>query len=379
VTFGTRWIERSVVELFREDIARFRTLVGGELDEDPFEVLEAGQAPELKALRLHNSTVYRWNRACYGLTDGKPHLRIENRVLPSGPSVIDEVANAAFWFGLISALSSEHEEITEAMSFDDAAVSFHAAARYGLRAELNWLGGETVIAHELILERLLPLAREGLASRGIRSGDVERYLDVIERRVRTRKTGSEWLVASLSEMKGQGTAGERLNALVAATVARQRSSRPVAEWDRARLNEAGGWKHNFIKIEQFMTTDLFTVTEDEPMDLVASLMEWERIRHVPVEDHQNRLVGLISYRSLLRLLAKGQLGRDGRHTAVSEIMTRNPLTVSPEMSTLDAIELMRRHRVGCLPVVKDGRLVGIVTERDFMDVAAELMEEKLRE
>jgi CBS domain-containing protein len=379
VTFGTRWVDDSVVELFREDIVRFRTLVGGELDEDPFAVLDAGEVPVLKALCLHNSTVYRWNRACYGITDGMPHLRIENRVLPSGPSVIDEIANAAFWFGLISAVSSEHEDITDVMTFDDAAVSFHAAARYGLRAELTWVGGQTSTAHELILKQLLPLARDGLASRGVSGADIERYLDVIERRVRTRRTGSEWLVSSHSQMKGQGTSGERLNALVAATVARQKSDHPVAEWDRARLEEAGGWKHNFLKIEQFMTTDLFTVTADEPMDLVASLMEWERIRHVPVEDHQNRLVGLISYRSLLRLLAKGQFDRDGRHTAVSEIMTPNPLTVSPEMSTLDAIELMRRHRVGCLPVVKDGRLVGIVTERDFMNVAAELMEEKLRE
>lgn len=379
VTFGTRWVDSSVVELFREDIARFRTLVGGELDEDPFAMLSAGQVPQLKALRLHNSTVYRWNRACYGITDGKPHLRIENRVLPSGPTVIDEVANAAFWFGLISGLSSKYEDITEVMSFDDAAVSFHAAARYGLRAELSWEGGKTVPAHELILKQLLPLAREGLEGRDIRGADVERYLDIIERRVDTRRTGAQWLVQSLSEMKGKGTDGERLNALTAATIDRQRSNRPVSEWESAELTEAGGWKHNFVKIEQFMTTDLFTVTEDEPMDLVASLMEWERIRHVPVEDHQNRLVGLISYRSLLRLFAKGEIGTSRRQTAVSEIMHRTPLTVAPETSTLDAIELMRRHRVGCLPVVKDGRLVGLVTERDFMNVAAQLMEEKLRE
>jgi CBS domain-containing protein len=293
--------------------------------------------------------------------------------------VIDEVANAAFWFGLISGLSSKYEDITEVMSFDDAAVSFHAAARYGLRAELSWEGGKTVPAHELILKQLLPLAREGLEGRDIRGADVERYLDIIERRVDTRRTGAQWLVQSLSEMKGKGTDGERLNALTAATIDRQRSNRPVSEWESAELTEAGGWKHNFVKIEQFMTTDLFTVTEDEPMDLVASLMEWERIRHVPVEDHQNRLVGLISYRSLLRLFAKGELGTSRRQTAVSEIMHRTPLTVAPETSTLDAIELMRRHRVGCLPVVKDGRLVGLVTERDFMNVAAELMEEKLRE
>jgi CBS domain-containing protein len=180
-------------------------------------------------------------------------------------------------------------------------------------------------------------------------------------------------------MKDAGTPGERFNALVAGAVSRQKSKRPVAEWKLARLKEAGGWKHTFREVEQFMTTDLFTVAEDEPVDLVASLMDWERIRHVPVEDHQNRLVGLISYRSLLRQLVHGASSRGVSHVAVSEVMTRDPLTVAPETPTLEAIALMRRHRIGCLPVVKDGRLVGIVTERDFMDVAAELMEEKLRE
>ena len=127
-----------------------------------------------------------------------------------------------------------------------------------------------------------------------------------------------------------------------------------------------------------MTTDLFTVHEDELVDLVACLMDWEHIRHVPVEDHQHRVVGLVTHRTLLRLLAQGKDHRQGRPIPVAEVMHRDPVTAPPETPTLEAIELMKRHRIGCLPVVKDDRLVGIVTERDFMNVAQQLLEERLR-
>ncbi len=233
-------------------------------------------------------------------------------------------------------------------------------------------------ATQLICDRLLPLAREGLRAKQIDDEDAERYLGVIDRRVSSSRTGAQWLVHSLGALRGQGKPGEQLNALTAAMIHRQRDGRPVAEWEPARLVEAGGWKFNFLKVEQYMTTDLFTVHEDESLDLVASLMEWERIRHVPVEDHQHRLVGLISYRSLLKLLARGERDKSGE-VAVSEIMKRDPVTISPEDSTLSAIERMREHQIGCLPVVKDERLVGIITERDLMNVAAELLEEQLRD
>src|SRR5206468_9157413 len=96
-------------------------------------------APELKALRLHNGTIYRWNRACYGITEGKPHLRIENRILPAGPTPADEIANAAFWFGLISALLEEYPDISTMMEFEDAESNFLHAARLGLTTQLTWL------------------------------------------------------------------------------------------------------------------------------------------------------------------------------------------------------------------------------------------------
>ncbi len=375
VSFGRRWVERSVLEIFREDIAHFRVLMSTEIDEDPFEVLAAGRVPTLPALRLHNGTVYRWNRPCYGISDGKPHLRIENRVLPSGPTPRDEVANAAFWFGLMSGLAGIYEDITREMDFEVARENFVAAARLGLGAQFAWPGREKVPAQELILEELLPLAREGLAAVRVDAEDIGRYLDVIEERVRSAKTGSQWLIDSLAAMKGGGGRSERLAALVAASARRQAQGRPVHEWEMAALDEAGAERSHYARIDQLMTTDLFTVGEDEVVDMVAYVMNWKNIRHVPVEDNRHRLVGLVTHRSLLRLVGESLASAVVRAVPVREIMTREVVTVRPETSTLEAIRLMRQHKISCLPVVEaDDRLVGIVTERDFMGIAGQLLE-----
>ncbi|UCF68360.1 MAG: CBS domain-containing protein [Acidobacteriota bacterium] len=379
VSFGRKWIDESVIELFKEDIARFRVLISTQELDNPLKKLEQGEVPELKALRLHNGTVYRWNRACYGVSNGKPHLRIENRVMPSGPSIVDEIANAAVWYGLIAAFTNMDLDPRQEMEFAEAVENFHAAARLGLSAEFHWRDGETYPARDLTLRELLPMARQGLADGHIAAEDIDRYLGIVEERVRSRNTGSRWILSSLAGMKEKGTTGERLNAITAATLSRQATDDPVHRWEPARLAEAGGWKHNYLKVEQFMTTDLFTVHDDEPIDLVANLMEWEHIRHVPVEDHQNRLVGLVSYRALLRLLARGHEFEDKRTIPVAEVMRKELITISPETTSLEAMELMEKHQIGCVPVVKDERLVGIVTERDFMDIAGELLEEKLKE
>ena len=379
VTFGRRWVAESVTELFQEDIARFKILLGGDLDEDPFAEIRAGRPPKLKALRLHNGTVYRWNRPCYGITEGKPHLRIENRYLPSGPSIVDEVANAALWFGLVSALSRDIDDVTKLMEFEDAHSNFTAAARNGLAAELVWFEGKEYSAPDLLLNELLPMARSGLERGGVDSKDIDHYLGIVERRVRSKQTGSQWVHQSLAAMKGKGTEGERMSALTASAVRQQKIGKPVSEWELASLAEAGGWEHHYYKVEQFMTTDLFTVSEDEPIDLVASLMDWEKIRHVPVEDNEHRLVGLVSYRSLIHLLAQGELAERGDPIPVSEVMKRNLTTVDPGTTTLEAVALMKKKHIGSLPVVKDGHLIGIVTERDFMDIAGELLEAKLKE
>lgn len=379
VSFGREWVNESVIEIFRSDVSRFRVLLGREIDEDPFEVMDKGRVPSLKALQLFNSTVYRWNRACYGVADGVAHLRIENRVLPCGPSVRDEVANAAFWFGLLSGLAEEVDDVREAVAFDTVFTNFLAAARHGLDAHLTWLDGEPVTAQRLICDTLLPLARKGLQVRGIDAADIERYLDTVEARVDSRRTGAQWQLSSLAGMGELGTMEERMAALVAATVERQRHGRPVHEWERAELEEAGSWKPSYLRVEQYMSTDLLTVNPEEAIDLVANLMDWHRIHHVPVEDNDHRLVGLVSHRPLLRFLASDEGRREQGPTPVSRVMVTDLVTVGPETSTLAAIDVMRKHRISCLPVVKDERLIGIVTEHDFMRIAGTLLEEMLRE
>jgi CBS domain-containing protein len=379
VSFGREWVDESVIEIFKSDVSRFRVLLGREIDEDPFEMMEQGRAPSLKALQLFNSTVYRWNRACYGVSDGVAHLRIENRVLPSGPSVRDEVANAAFWFGLMSGLAEEVEDVREVIDFDTVFKNFLAAARHGLEAQLVWFDGEPVTAQKLICETLLPLARRGLEVGGIDAADIERYLDTVEARVDSLRTGSRWQLHSLADMGEKGTLEERMAALVAATVERQRHGRPIHEWGRAEIGEAGGWKPSYLRVEQYMSTDLLTVNEEEAIDLVVNLMDWHRIHHVPVEDNEHRLIGLVSLRPLLRFLASDEGRGEKGPIPVSQVMATDLITVDPETSTLDAIDEMRRHRISCLPVVKDDRLIGIVTERDFMRIAGQLLEEMLRE
>jgi len=378
VHFGTDWVDESVLEIFKEDISRFRVLLTTELDEEPLEVLEQGGVPNLMALQLHNGTVYRWNRACYGITDGKPHLRIENRVLPSGPTVIDEIANAVFWYGLVAGLAEEYEDVSRDMDFDEARHNFIAAARNGLASQFVWLDGSKRPAHELILDSLLPRAESGLRASDISDADIDRYLGIIQKRVETQQTGAQWQLDSLARMKGVGSRAERLGALTRGMVRRQKEGAPVHEWSLATLEE--GYTPTGMKdtnVEDYMTTELFTVHEEEAVEFVARLMDWQRIRHVLVEDEQHRLVGLISHRTLLRHMADRTDVPEGG-VPVREIMVEDPISVSPDLPTLEAVEMMREHQIGALPVVREDRLVGIITERDFIQIAGNLLDDTLK-
>jgi CBS domain-containing protein len=377
VRFGDAWVEESAIELFQRDISQFRVLLAEEVEEDPFEVLERGGVPKLKALQLYNSTVYRWNRPCYGISDGKPHMRIECRALPAGPSVLDEVANSVFWIGTVMGVSKEYRDVARFLDFDDVKSNFLAAARHGLNAGFYWMDRKQWSSKDLIIQEFLPLAREGLEGR-IDAADIDRYLGVIEERVSSGSTGSTWALKSLMGMKDQGMRGERLTALAAATIARQTEGAPVHEWELAKIEDGGGWNPNFLRVEQFMTTQLYTVHEDELLEMVAFLMHRKQIRHVPVEDDQHRLVGLVSYRSIVKMVSQMD-GVNRMASPVAQIMEMDPLTVSPETPTQDAIELMRTHRVSCLPVIQNDKLVGLVSETDFMPIAYQLLHERLKE
>lgn len=379
VRFGGAWLKRSVTEIFQDDIARYPILLARQVDEDPMAVVDEGGVPELQALQLYNGTVYRWNRPCYGVSKGKPHLRIECRALPAGPSTEDEVANAAFWIGAVLGVAKAVPDLVERLDFDDAKGNFLAASRLGLRAGLTWLDGDSGPADRLILERLLPLAEEGLRDYPVAESETSRYLGVVRERVEAGVTGASWALRSLGNLKRAGTRGEQLAALTAATARQQSRGVPVARWDLADLHDAGGWKHNYLRVEQYMTTSLTTVAEDELVQLAAYLMNVRQIRHVLIEDSGHRLVGIVSYRSILRLFAEGRTQIEAENRPVSEVMELDPVSVAPETPTLEAIDKMRKHGVSALPVVADGQLVGLVSETDFMPMAYQLLEERLKE
>lgn len=341
-------------------------------------MLARGETPSLSALRMHNGTVWRWNRACYGVTEGVAHLRIENRGLPSGPTIVDEIANAAFFTGLMSGLPRTYARIAKLMAFDDAKMNFFRAARHGLDAQFQWIDGHSHSAPSLILNQLLPLARQGLRGANVASEDIDKYLGIIEERAQSRQTGAAWIMKSLAAMDSSISKDARQRKLTSAMLASQKQNQPIHRWPTSEKPEPDEWEQGYRTVGQFMSTDLFTVSPDDLIDLAASVMDWRHIRHVPVEDQEGRLVGLVTHRGLLRVLTSGNRGNsDDSAMTVREVMISNPFTVSPATPSLEAIEIMRNNRVGCLPVVEREQLVGIVTSYDFLEASARLFQQHL--
>ena len=230
VWFGERWIT-SIFDLFEENVRYFPPLLPICDAEDPVEVLRAGGVPTLGELRLHNGTVYRWNRPVYDVQNGRPHLRVENRVLPAGPTVVDMLANAAFYFGLVRSLAEADRPIWTQLTFSAAEENFHAAARDGAGASLYWPRLGEVRAADLILDRLLPKAAEGLDRFGTDPALRDRLLGIVEQRCRTGRTGAVWQVEAVEEAQRRGLGRlEALRDMVLRYVAHQRTNEPVHTW-----------------------------------------------------------------------------------------------------------------------------------------------------
>lgn len=374
VTFGNEWVNDSILEIFQEDTARYRVMLSSEVTEDVEKLLDEGTPPSLNALQVHNGTVYRWNRPCYGVSNGKAHLRIENRVFPSGPTVTDEMANSAFWLGLLNKMEDYHEDIREVMDFDDARMNFIAASKMGLDTKFRWFNDRRINAVDLITKELLPIAREGLEKVNIREGDIHSYLEIIEERVTSGQTGANWIINNYASLMKENSSKEQtLAAITTAMIKNQKKGEPVHKWGKARMEDLEHWQPSSLIVEEFMTTDLFTVQKDDIIEFVSDLIDWRRIRYVPVEDDKNHLVGLVTMRMIFKEYSKSVNHKDEVPQTVDEIMIRNPITVHPEASIMEAMDIMDSQQIGCLPVVKNNRLVGIITEQNYMTIAGRLL------
>ncbi len=373
VSFGKTWLNKSILEIYKEDIARFRVLLGDEVEEDSLEMVMKGKVPKLRALQIHNSTVYRWNRPCYGISpNGKPHLRIENRVLPAGPSVLDATANAALWLGAMIGYANRYDDIRTVFSFEDIRDNFDKAAKFGIDTKYTWMNDKKIGVIDLILTELIPVAEEGLRLRGIDEADIARYMGVIRARATAHTTGARWQLRSFTQLKKDVTVDEAMAVMTSAIAKNQWQNKPVHEWELPTVADLEHYKPSALKVEELMQTDLFTVQKDDLLELVAQLMDWRKVRYMPVEDAKGNLVGLVTSRLLLRHFVKNEKRKTP--FTVKDIMIENPITVTPDQSILDALQLLRDHRIGCLPVVKNGELIGVVTEMDFLRVSLRLID-----
>jgi gamma-glutamyl:cysteine ligase YbdK (ATP-grasp superfamily) len=231
VWFGERWIT-SVFDLFEENLRYFPALLPICEEEDPLAVLDDGAIPTLAEMSLHNGTIYRWNRPVYGIVSGTPHLRVENRVLPAGPTIADVMANAAFYYGLVRSLAEAQRPIWTQMSFATAAENLHEAARHGLDAQLYWPGVGDTPAAELILRRLLPLARDGLARWDVGSAQADRLLGIVEQRCLTGQNGAAWQVATVAGLTERSGVDRReaLRQMTLRYIEHMHTNEPVHAW-----------------------------------------------------------------------------------------------------------------------------------------------------
>lgn len=375
VSFGNGWLQDSILNIHREDIARFRVLISSDVEEDAFEQIAKNITPKLRALQVHNSTVYRWNRPCYGISpNGKPHLRIENRVIPAGPTVLDEVANAAFWLGAMIGMADKYDDIRKEISWADVRDNFGKAARFGIDSNFTWYKDKKIGVCELVRKELIPIARAGLKKMKVNARDIDKYLGVIEARAKAHMNGARWQLRAFTKLKKETTRDEALTVLTSSIIENQNKGLPGHKWKMPELTDLKEYRPSKIKVEEFMQTDLFTVRKDDIIELVAEMMDWRKINYTPVEDAKGNLIGLVNSRLILRYFIKGKKLSGDKGGTVKDIMKKNPITISPDATILEAMKVMRDNKVGCLPVVKGKELIGVITEMDFLRISGRLIE-----
>jgi CBS domain-containing protein len=357
VGFGNDWVTGSITDFYKEAIVNFRSLITTSFETDSMADIKKGKVPKLRALSLHNGTTYRWNRLCYGITNGAPHVRIENRYIPSGPTTDDEIANMMFWVGLMRGRPKKFDDIHEKMDFKDIKSNFFNAARYGMAAQFYW-EGKLISSQQLLLDEFLPMAFRGLYSMNVAPKDAEHYLSIIEKRIRTN-TGSRWMINAFRKLIKERTVPEALKSLVATMYERQGKRYTVDAWRLPRGDEYETPEER-LTVGDRMSTKIITAQDIDSTELVLKMMLWRDIHHTPILDDNLDLTGLLTWTDVQKYLGDPKLSKQG----IRDIMQKEVITAPPEMLLVEAKNLMIAKKIGCLPVMKEKKLVGIITSND---------------
>ncbi len=362
VYFGNDWLQKSPAELWKNDVMRFPLIVTSDDFQDAKALLQKGEIPNLRAIRLHNGTTYTWNRLCYGFSKTSPHLRIECRYIPAGPTGIDEMANFAFWTGLMKSEPEGGVEFWKKQDFRVAKENFIKAARTGLNSVFEWYG-KNYSAKELLLYKLIPQAEEGLKKSNVAAEDIEKYLGVFEKRVEAEVTGSSWIVKNfrkLSKLFGDTIAEKEI---VKQMLEYQDENIPLYEWENfnSRIHSISSTK---TTVEDLMTRDVFSVQEHDSFEFVKHILAWNNIHHLPVENKNGDLIGLITDGMIARI----EIDPSENTPFAKDIMLENLISISATTSLKAAKEMMDEKELSGVPVVYKNKLVGMITQRDMEKV-----------
>ncbi len=362
VSFGFGWVQDCVSEIFKDDISHYPLLITADIDEDSSSALEKGKPPKLKALAMHNGNVYKWNRLCYGVTNNKPHLRIENRYIPTGPTLVDQVANCAFWIGLMNAMPEEYKDLPKLMNFKSARQNFYKAAKHGLNTQFEWFD-KRVSAKSLLLSELIPLAEKGLQKVGIPDEEISNYLEIIKQRIQKNKTGAQWMSKNYNRLKKQFTKKRTAFLITQQMLKYQQKDVPVHLWRNININQKK-CKITDFTVADVMTTDLVVVNEDDPILILRHLKQWNQVEQILVENKEHKLIGVVLLQQLKSLNRNTQQSK-----SVKTVMQTDFETVNPDTELSEVHRLMQEKNISAITVVNDEKVVGLVTKNNLNSFA----------
>lgn len=356
-SLGPGWMRQSPLELYQADLSTFDSALCG-APVASFAQLERGEVPTLAALALFNGSIWPWLRVCYGVSGGRPHLRIENRLLPSGPTLADEISNAALWVGLVLALQLEAADPSQELPFELAEANLHAAGQDGLGATLTWLRGRRVTAAELLKRQLLPRAVEGLQRAGLDTAEATALLAPVVARIETGQTGARWMTRMFSSLPPRWSRRRRARWTMARWLEEARTGAPVHAWSAAVGNPA--------QLEGAQTPAVtwareepVVIRSDAPVSLARAVARWSGVSWVAVEAQDGRYLGALSAERLGR-----EVDGDG---AVLEL----PYTELPELgvnaTVADALVAFADGGYSAAAIVEDESLVGLIFEEDLLE------------
>ena len=360
VTFGNGWLKKSLIEIFKEDITRYKILLKSLHQKD--NKRENKNLPKLNALTLHNSTVYRWNRPCYGIYKQKPSIRIENRMLPSGPTIVDEVANSAFWLGLMMFYkNSEIEELDKLITFDDARINFYAAAQQGIDATFKWISGKRIEARKLILNELIPKAAIGLSSINTKPKDIEKYLNIIKERTVSRQNGARWITDSYDILKKKFSKQNALTTITAKIIQNQKNNEPAHTW-KIPKNSVVINNPSKLLIEECMERDINSINQNDTFALAYQINKWSKNNYMVVVNDKGQITGLLDSEIFN---VKKYIDRK-KEIIIKEIMKISPKTIKPDDTVKKTLKIMHKTKLDILPVVENKLFIGIIQKKDLI-------------